>query len=366
MSPWGGAKIAVALLPLLAALGYGLWALAAADREPPDGVLVEERDQPRLWALVRVLAAAVGTGAPHEIRLTADANAAVREDRRGCRTHRTMSVGAPLLAAMTATQLAAVLAHELAHYAGRDTRFAGAAYRSRRTYVRTLAALNGDDLLQRALRAVLDRYGAFVLRASAGLARAQEQAADRAAALAAGSAATAGALALLDPSGPAAADPYDTHPPTARRIAAVAAMRAPGSVPVPAGAAAGLLRDPERLFGAVAGPPANTDAVLANAARATGREPTLPVLLDALDAGLLPDLAPASPGDPPRVRRERARLYVRDGLHRAAAAALTGADAHAALPAALDAAVADAPDTAPLRALLTLTTGKANTSWHCS
>ncbi|MEU6245983.1 M48 family metalloprotease [Glycomyces sp. NPDC047010] len=360
MSPWGGAKIAVGLLPVLAALGYGLWALAAADRAPQDGTVVDERAQPRLWALVRALAAAAGTGPPDEIRLTGDANASVGEDVRRFRTHRTMCVGAPLVAAMTAAQLAAVLTHELAHYAHSDTRFAGAVHRSRRSYVRTLDALNRDDLLQRGLHFALDHYGRFVLRASAGLARRQEEAADRAAALAVGSAATVNALWVLGPLDASPAGPFDTHPPTAERIASVAALNARGTVPVPTGPAAGLLDDPDLLFDTVlseAAPPPYTDALLASAARATGREPSLPVLLDALDQGLLLDLAPDRPGDPVRVRRERARLYVRGGLE----PALPDASAEA-----LDAAVADRPDTAPLRALLTTTTGKANTTWHCS
>ncbi|MFB9660933.1 M48 family metalloprotease [Glycomyces mayteni] len=350
MSPWGGAKIAVGLLPVLAALGYGLWALAAADRAPHGGAVVDERAQPRLWALVRALAAAAGTGPPDEIRLTGDANASVREDRRRFRTHRSMAVGAPLVAAMTAAQLAAVLTHELAHYANGDTRFAGAVHRSRRSYVRTLDALDRDDLLQRGLHAVLHRWGAVVLRASAGLARRQEEAADRAAALAVGSAATVNALWALGPLDASPAGPFDTHPPRAERIAAVAMLKAPGTVPVPAGDAAGLLDDPGPLFEAVLrgpAPPSPADALLAGAARATGREPSLPSLLDALDRGLLLELAPGRPGDPPRVRRERARLAVRDGL----ASALPNAS-----PEALDAAVADRPDTAPLRALLTTTT----------
>ncbi|RRS01258.1 M48 family metallopeptidase [Glycomyces terrestris] len=451
VSPVTAVRIAAAFTPPAAVLGLGLWMLVAPVDRPVAGVAVAERDEPELWALVRRLAAAAGTAPPHQIRVTADADAAVREDTRLLglvATRRHLFVGAPLVAALRAGEFAAVLTHEFAHYANRDTRFAGAAYRSRRAFARTVAAAEHGDPLQRAVRFLLRPYGLLVLRASASLSRRQERAADEAAARATGSANTAAALRELAPiarswavfrrdhllagwdagclpadaftgyarlrasledelerlraAPPAGGEPFDTHPPLDERIAAVAALGAPGRVPVPAGPALGLLRDPARLLdaalldalgpeahakrrvpwaelireGALAALTADAGAVLAAAAAATGRPPAPEALLDALDAGLLlelgadPAAAPPLP-DPPRVRRERARLSVRKGLHGAVVLALDAAGAvswreswpgpgaavmderlRAALPDLVDAAVADPPRTAPLRALL--------------
>lgn len=446
VSPWDAAKIAIGVLPTVLVLGRGLWILLAERGGRVHGVPVPESEQPELWALVRTLARAAGTAPPDEIRLTAEANAAVAEDTRLLgliATRRRMYLGAPLIASLSAPRLAAVITHELAHYGNRDTRLSAGAYRSRLAFTRTMAAMNRDDLLQRALHFLLRHYGTLVLRSSARSSRRQERAADEAAAVAVGSAETAAAFRELAPISrswavftgdhlvyawgaghlPAdvfygyrafraalgeepdepfeEADPYDTHPPMAERIAAVTALRASGAVRVPTGDALDLLRDPALLDAAVldALPPQardmrrvdwptlarvgdlaalreHTERVLAAAARLTGRPPSPHALLDALDAGLLAELG-ASRGDgigdadPPRVRRERARLWVQKGLYGAVVKTLTGSGAvhwreswpsagtaqlderyGRSLPELVDAAVSERPDTAPLRALL--------------
>lgn len=447
-SPVTAVKIAIGVVPTVLVLGRGLWVLAARIDHPVHGVPVREHEQPELWALVRRLAEVAGTAPPDDIHLVAQANAAVREDTRLLgliATRRHLFIGAPLVAELTSAQFAAVLTHELAHYSNRDTRFAGIAYRSRRAFVHTLGTINRDDLLQRGLHFLLRHTGGVTLRASTRLSRRQESAADEAAAVAVGSAATVAAFRELAPiaeswdvfvnnhlvvgwdagylpadafSGyrklcaalhdelaglradpPAESDPYDTHPPLAQRIAAIEALAAPGTVRVPAGNALGLLRDPLPLLdaalldglvpeahgkrrvdwptlvrvGGVTALTGNTDQVLATAARLTGRPPRLRTLLDALDAGRLGEFAPEEAGQPdsPRVRAERARLYVHKGLFGAVVATLTDAGAirwqeswpsvgrmvldqrfRASLRGLVDAAVADPPNTTALRALL--------------
>jgi Zn-dependent protease with chaperone function len=198
------------------------------------------------------------------------------------------------------------------------------------------------------------------------------------------------------------ADPYDTHPPMRARVAAVGALRAAGTVHVPSGPALGLLRDPAPLLDAalldelvpaartmrrvdwptlirisgLASMTEHTDRVLARAAQLTGRRPSLRTLLDALDAGMVADIgadpaAPDRPSDSPRVRAERSRLIVRDGLRGAVVATLTEIGAvrwQEAWPSVgamqadgrlleplhdlVEAAVSDRPDTRGLRALL--------------
>ncbi|MFI6448383.1 M48 family metalloprotease [Kitasatospora sp. NPDC050543] len=88
---------------------------------PQEEVLADARSAPRLYALVRDMAADLGTETPALIRFTTDANAAVIEtDTRflGLATgNRCLVVGLPLLAVLTRDQLRAVLTHELAHFA---------------------------------------------------------------------------------------------------------------------------------------------------------------------------------------------------------------------------------------------------------
>jgi Zn-dependent protease with chaperone function len=97
-----------------------------------DSVLVRPEQAPRLWNTVRELAEQVGTRAPAEIRLVAEANASVTEDVRLLGLlpgHKRMYIGAPLLVGMPAEELRAVLCHELGHYAHEHARFAVPAYR---------------------------------------------------------------------------------------------------------------------------------------------------------------------------------------------------------------------------------------------
>jgi len=298
-SPVTAVKIAIGVVPTVLVLGRGLWVLASKIDNPVRGVPVREHEQPELWALVRRLAEVADTAPPDDIHLIADVNAAVMEDTRMLgliSTRRHMFIGAPLVAELSSAQFAAVLTHELVHYSNRDTRFAGIAYRSRRAFVHTLTTMNTDDYLQRAVHFLLRRCGTFALRASATLSRRQESAADEAAAIAVGSAATVAAfrelapiaeswdvfrnnhlitgwdagylpadafdgyrrlraslhdeLAELRANPPDEADPYDAHPPMSERIVAIDALHAIGTVRVPTGNALRLLRNPAPLLDA--------------------------------------------------------------------------------------------------------------------
>lgn len=424
----------------------GLHTLIREVGTPTAGVPMTERDQPELWDLVRRIAEVAGTRPPDEIYLIADANASVVED---CRflglvsTRRRMFVGAPLIAGLLADQLAAILTHELAHYSNRDTRLSGLTYRGRRAFAGTVAALN-QDWFQKILASLLAVFLALYLRASAGLSRRQERAADEAAARAVGSGVAASALrelgAIIESwrlfvdnqlvwgwdagylpadafagyaelrtahteeldrirrNPPERSTPYDTHPPMAERVAAIEAMAAEPVVEVGHRSAASLLLDPDAMLDAalLSGlvPQAREKArvdwntlanargllvtariaeqVLGAAAKLTGGKPTIGALLEVLDQGRLTELPPTRPDDNlgPRVRRELAHPEVHKGLSAVISIAL--ADAGAAswkprwpfgveftaepyateLPALLDAALADPPDTTGLRTLL--------------
>src|SRR6266516_668165 len=247
------------------------------------GIRVTPAEQPALWDRIRQLATRVDTRAPGRLYLVPDVNAAVWENTRLLGLipgRRQMMVGVPLLMALTPAQLDSVLAHELGHYGNRDTRLSGLVGRTRQSLLAALRAaagrrgrfeLPGADLFVTVFRA----YAKVVLRFTQEASRAQEYAADRVAAEIAGPANAITALSqlrgidlafdfyldrylgpglqlglmppppevfggftamLADPARRAeldrmrqnrpveSGDPYDSHPPTAERIAALAAL----------------------------------------------------------------------------------------------------------------------------------------------
>ncbi|WP_089099145.1 M48 family metallopeptidase [Streptomyces hyaluromycini] len=477
----------------------GMSMLRAPRGEGPPGLPVTEADEPRLWALVRELAAATGTRAPDAVVLTGDVDAAVSEEPRLPGLHpgpRRLYLGVPLLTGLTEAGLKAVLAHEYGHFTGGDTRLSALAVRGRVQIGRTVGhchgRADGEEAAERARQekaaaeriakgrrveeidtvgagimyrltaAVYTAYARLCMRATLPMARAQEYAADLAAARIAGRDATATALREIPvlsaahdfylgsyatlglparqlpprgqffggfgrmltaretelaglreelPSEPGS--PYDSHPPIADRVRRIEALPADGRGSEDGGPALALLADPARTLAAL------EDAVLSDevgqferagewgqllsSSMAVGLAsldtplhralacyteglPTLPALLAVIDEGRLwqlarrlppPDLATAGRD---REFREAVRPVLRDALQsmvlaefsarsllhwefswsRPAAVRLPGSASdldgesgtEAALHAAVTAALADRPDTGPLRALL--------------
>ncbi|MFJ6841657.1 M48 family metalloprotease [Streptomyces griseoluteus] len=457
----------------------GMYAFLRAGRlQPlPEAVAVSPEEQPELWEQVRATAEAIGEGVPDELYLVAEVNAGVAERNRLLGLvpgRRRMVLGLPLLAGLTVPRLRAVLAHEFGHYANSDTRTGGAAMRGRLAVVQTVESfLGGSTPLHHAVGIPYVAYARMFLRTSYSVARRQELAADRLAARHAGRDTTAAALRTLpvlsaayshyletyaamgEPLGAlppvgevyggfrrllAAREEeqlaalaagrhqprpheYDTHPPTAERIARITELPADDQqeVAVHERAALALVRDADRVFAALE---ARTlphgaaglrrlswdDLVMARAvadadgwsrplrvavARALGPSarrgdhtmtdpaaddglPGLAEVLDAFDRGLLwmavADRIP-KPDQAARLTGASARNFVRprvfDGLAGMVQLHLVEAgeagpdiawsgrprltlpeEFEAGLDDALDAAVGDTPDTAPLRALL--------------
>ncbi|HEY2792977.1 MAG TPA: M48 family metalloprotease [Micromonosporaceae bacterium] len=131
---------------LVLGLSVPIIQLIRARPEIPDGVIVTEDAAPGLWRMVGDVAAAVGEPVPDEIRLISAANAAAFEEagrfglRRG---RRYLYLGVPLLTTMTATDVRAIVAHELGHFGGGHTVTGAAIYRAGRTMVQTLEQLSG-------------------------------------------------------------------------------------------------------------------------------------------------------------------------------------------------------------------------------
>jgi Zn-dependent protease with chaperone function len=478
----GTVLVAVAIL-------RGMFAFLRAGRLGPasQAVAVTPEEQPELWEQVRAAAEATGERTPDELYLTAEVNAGVSEHSRLLGLlpgRRRMLLGLPLLAGLTVPRLRAVLAHEFGHYSNRDTRLGGVTMRGRAAVLHTVEAFRtGGTRLHYLFGSLYVGYARLFLRTSQPVARQQELTADQVAARHAGRDAMAAALRMLPmlsaahthylenyaamgkplgalpPVGdvhagfprllaarpgerlaalsagqrPQRPHPYDSHPPTAERIALIEKLPADGR---PDGSADEttalvLLRDPEKVFAALEARTLSQEAaglrrmswdelVMARAladaegwsqplrvavartlrseARAAGGTatvrrgttaegvaedelPGLEEVLDAFDRDLLwGDVAHRipKPDRESRLTGSSARNYIRprlfDGiagmvqLHLAEAGHATADIAWSGQPGlalpeawesgmddAIDAAVADTPDTAPLRALLAST-----------
>lgn len=484
------AKVWIVSALLAIPIVQGMFALRTPKEEPLPGLPVTEQQEPELWTAVRALAEQTGTRAPDEILLTPDVNAAVSEDSTflGLRPgRRRMYIGLPLMAGLSEPQLQAVLAHEFGHYTNHDTRLAGITLRGRLQVMRTVANLHersrkkvakeeakqekknakrlakgkkaGDvdagsaGLSYRLAAKPFLWYGTFYLRASQGVGRRQELAADLAAARIAGRDATASALreipvldaahgfymqsyatlgtgaGLLPPHGEVFGglrhllagrseeleemrralpeeeqSPYDSHPPIAERIARIEQLPDDGRALTGARPALSLLTDPARSFAELEHSALTAEArqlrrtadwpqlvqesmvwhaeqdaePLRNATTEVhGGDGSLACVLDAVDAGRLWEVADRLPKSQEaqaatgRAAREFARPQVRGRLSRMVVVELarrglarwelSWADsARLRLPdgyeeelkQALDAAVADVPDTGELRRLL--------------
>jgi Zn-dependent protease with chaperone function len=188
---------AIAIVPVSIVVVRGLRVLLSEVGEPVRGVPLTEPEHPELWGLVRRLASVCATRPPDEIHLDYGVTASVVEETRLLglvSTRRRLVIGAPLVADMRADQLAAVLAHELAHYGHWDTRLSTLAYRGRRAFVSTVSALDRTVPFEWFLSVLLNGWLRLYLRVSSGLSQRQERAADTVAARAVGAAAMASAL----------------------------------------------------------------------------------------------------------------------------------------------------------------------------
>ncbi|MER8056799.1 MULTISPECIES: M48 family metalloprotease [unclassified Streptomyces] len=134
------------------------------DREGPPGLSLTPREQPELWEHVRRLAEQARTRPPAEIRIVPGAVAMVREDARWLGLvpgERRLFLGVALLLGLPEAELAAVLGHELGHYAHHDTRLGTlvAALRGR------LAHTTGT-LTERAAREEAEERAEFAARSA--------------------------------------------------------------------------------------------------------------------------------------------------------------------------------------------------------
>jgi Zn-dependent protease with chaperone function len=364
---------AVLLLGLAAALA---WAMLPRRRkfEPP-GPEVTRATQPALFLEIARVSAATGQELPAHVYVDGAVNAAVFQAGgfAGFGATRRMVVGLPLLAGLTVSQARSVLAHEFGHYYGGDIALGPWIHRTREALGRTILALSavarhgGEVDARIGIAAWLVRlpfrgYAWAFGRLTNAISRRQELVADGLAARVAGRASAADALRAVARSAalfgpyvqgelePIAArgmlppvadgftrflrsthggseamraaierglseetqDPYDSHPPTRVRIAAIEALDAASGPPFPAAEddarpALALLRDVEALEREIyrrAGPgkgaafsPVRWEETGERALPAVWRESAAPWL--AALAGRTPEDAPAALAKPP-------------------------------------------------------------------
>lgn len=113
------------------------------------GLPLTREDAPSLFAMIDELAQRAGTAPPHAVYVSALPVLFVCETGGGffgAKSKRVLCIGAPYLATFTVDELRAVLAHELGHYLGGDTRVAGVLAYTEGAFRSVLVATERDAL----------------------------------------------------------------------------------------------------------------------------------------------------------------------------------------------------------------------------
>lgn len=111
---------------------------------PRPAIGVDPASEPELLAFVRRVADAMDAPVPDEVYLTYDANASVASDCRllGLRVRRRrLTLGLGLLSTITVDELRALVAHELGHHTNGDTRLGHVVHRGQQAIVDTVRAM---------------------------------------------------------------------------------------------------------------------------------------------------------------------------------------------------------------------------------
>lgn len=106
-------------------MAYGVWQVLSRKEDMPDGIEVTRENGKTLWRAVEKVFPAAGTAPPDRIFLLPEMNAFAAEikvKRFSSRKTRVLGLGYPLLKVLTLEQAAAVIAHEAAHFEGKDNR----------------------------------------------------------------------------------------------------------------------------------------------------------------------------------------------------------------------------------------------------
>lgn len=196
------------LLMLVWVVLRALWVKMPA----PVGIRLTREQAPRLFELADELASKLEAPRVHVLQIDGEYNASLAQVPRlgpfGWQRNY-LTLGLPLMQALTPEQFRAVLAHELGHLSGNHGRFGSWVYRVRQTWVQLLVRLEREE-----------RWGAFAFTKfvnwfapyfnaySFVLARRHEYEADKAAAQVAGGREAARALAAVEVKGAYLSEKY--------------------------------------------------------------------------------------------------------------------------------------------------------------
>ena len=280
----------LALFCVISALGI-LWALIPrTDKFEPPGPRLTPGNAPYLFTIIEEVARTTSQPRPEEVYLLPDVNAFVthRGGFMGFRSHRVMGVGLPLIKALSPAELRSVIAHEFGHFVSGDVALGPWIYKTRAAIFRAIEGVSGSIL-----QWLFVAYGKMFMRMTMQVSREQEFVADATAAKVAGVAQAISALKRVEFIAPAygsylnnevlpvlragflpmvgegfdryLADPdmaqlfqdyakqaigaevgeYDSHPPTAERVAALERIKQKPREN-PKDATAVMLKEPER------------------------------------------------------------------------------------------------------------------------
>ena len=284
-----------ARLWLFCIVGAGsiLWAIVPrVDRFEAPGPRLTPANAPYLFIIIEQVAKATSQPKPDEVYLLGDVNAFVthRGGFMGFGSRRVMGVGLPLLKGLSPAELRSVIAHEFGHFVSGDVALGPWIYKTRAAIFRALDHVGHMWLLAK----LFELYGRMFMKMTMQVSREQEFVADATAARVAGVGAAMNALKRVEVIAPAyssfyqnevvpvfragylppihvgferyLADPgistlfkdvarqnalgaeageYDSHPPTAERVAAIARLNFKVAEN-PRDASATMLKDPDR------------------------------------------------------------------------------------------------------------------------
>jgi len=191
--------VAGLLLKPLLVLAFGAFCVARSlfvKIPKPDGIEVKPARSPELFAMIAEVRKACRGPKVHAVYITGEFNASIMQRPRFgfIAGHRNiLSLGLPLMQALSAEEVKAVVAHEYGHLAGAHGKISAWVYRVRMTWVQLSQSL-GEGFMSHFFQGFFRWYGPWFSAFSFVLARGNEYEADRVSAAVAGPAVAARAL----------------------------------------------------------------------------------------------------------------------------------------------------------------------------